>query len=151
MFKLFKKNEFEIISKKIKNINHKIIEKFNINETEKLSKLSQKNRDKRIEEIIKSLSGQNFSKVFAYSFSFEELPMFRYLISFYENNYELSVSGIEDFKGFKCDYLLNENVFRLTLKSDEEVKEDENDFKRLVGNKTFDIVNKIKKSLTRKK
>jgi hypothetical protein len=31
--------------------------------------------------------------------------------------------------GFKCDYFLSENVFRLTLKNSEEIKEDEEDVK----------------------
>jgi hypothetical protein len=146
IFNFFKNSELEDISKKIKSINHKIIEKLNINETTKLSKLNQKDKDKKIEEIIESLSGQNFSKVIAYSFTFDELPMFKYLISFYENNYELCVLGTKDFNGFRCDYLLNENVFRLTLKSSEEIKEDEEDFKNLIGKETFNIVNKITKT-----
>ena len=156
MFNLFKKNEFEIISKRIKSINHKIIEKFNINETEKLSKLSQKNRDKRIEEIMESLSGQNFSKVIGYYFDFEELPMFNYLISFYENNYELSVTGKEDFKGFRCDYLLNENVFRLVLIKQEEHDKEENQLRKILGKvstPTYDVLKKYnpKKKETTKK
>ena len=133
IFNFFKNSELEDISKKIKSINHKIIEKLNINETTKLSKLNQKSRDKRIEEIIESLSGQNFSKVFAYYFTFDELPMFKYLISFYENNYELCVLGVEDFNGFRCDYLLSEKIFRLVLIKQEEHDKEENQLKEILG------------------
>ena len=127
------KNEIKEISKKIKRINHKIITKLNINETTKLSNLNQKNRDKRIEEIIESLSGQNFNKITAYYFSFEELPMFKYLISFYENNYELCILGVEDFNGFRCDYLLSENIFRLVLIKQEEHDKEENQLREILG------------------
>jgi ATP-dependent RNA circularization protein (DNA/RNA ligase family) len=156
IFNFFKNSELKDISKKIKSINHKIIEKLNINETEKLSKFSQKNRDKRIEEIIESLSGQNFSKVTAYYFTFDELPMFKYLISFYENNYELCVLGVEDFNGFRCDYLLSENVFRLVLKKQEEHDKEENQLKEILGKvstPTYDVLknyNPKKKETTKK-
>jgi hypothetical protein len=58
----------------------------------------------------------------------------------------LVVSGEDDFLGFKCDYFLSENVFRLTLKNSEEVKEDEEDFKNLIGEETFNITRKIAKT-----
>jgi hypothetical protein len=161
IFNIFKKNiEIKDIAVKIKSINHKIIEKLNINETTKLSKLNQKSRDKRIEEIIETLSGQNFSKVTAYYFTFDELPMFKYLISFYENNYELCVSGVEDFNGFRCDYLLNENVFRLVLRKQEEHDKEENQLKEILGKvstpnynvlKVYNQVSKKKKLQKRQK
>ena len=50
------------------------------------------------------------------------------------------------FFGFRCDYFLSENVFRLTLKSSEEIKEDEEDFKNLIGKETFNITRKIAKT-----
>jgi hypothetical protein len=59
--------------------------------------------------------------------------MFRYLISFYENNYELCLLGTEDFKGFRCDYLLNENVFRLVLIKQEEHDKEENQLREILG------------------
>jgi len=151
IFNFFKNSELETISIKIKSINHKIIEKLNINETEKLSKLSQKNKDKRVEEIIESLSGQNFSKVIAYYFTFDELPMFKYLISLYENNYELSVSGTEDFKGFRCDYLLNENVFRLVLIKQEEHDKEENQLREILGKVSTPTYNVLKNYNSKKK
>jgi len=158
IFNFFKNSELKDISKKIKSINHKIIEKLNINETIKLSKLNQKNRDKRIEEIIESLSGQNFSKVVAYYFTFDELPMFKYLISFYENNYELCILGVEDFNGFRCDYLLSEKIFRLVLIKQEEHDRRENQSREILRKvstwdfnvlKTYDHFSK-KKETTKK-
>ena len=146
MFNLFKKNEFEIISQKIKYKNHKIIETLNKSEFIKFSKLSKKKQKDYLRKMIDNLSGSNFAKVFAYSFDFKEIPMFSYNLHISENNYQLVIYGKEEFNGFKCDYLSNENVFRLTLKNNDEVKEDEDDLKRLVGNDTFDIVNKISKT-----
>ena len=149
IFNFFKNSELEDISKKIKSINHKIIEKLNINETTKLSKLNQKDKDKRIEEIIESLSGQNFSKIFAYYFDFKELPMFNYNLTFYENNYELSISGNEDFFGFRCDYLLNENVFRLILRKKEEIDKEENELRKILGKVStpiYDVLKNYKKT-----
>jgi hypothetical protein len=72
--------------------------------------------------------------------------MFNYILSINGNNYNLGISGKDEYFGFRCDYLLSENVFLLTLKTNDEVKEDEDDFKRLIGNDTFDIVNKITKT-----
>jgi hypothetical protein len=54
--------------------------------------------------------------------------------------------GKDDFFGFQCDYFLSENVFRLTLKSNEEIRENEDDFKNLIGKETVNIVNKITKT-----
>jgi len=146
MFNLFKKNEFEIISQKIKYKNHKIIETLNKSEFKKFSKLSKKKQKDYLRKMIDNLSGSNFAEVFAYSFDFKEIPMFSYNLHISENNYQLVIYGKDEFNGFQCDYLLNENVFRLTLKSSDKVKEDEDDLKRLVGNDTFDIVNKISKT-----
>ena len=64
--------------------------------------------------------------------------MFWYNLHLSEDNYNLFIIGKDEYFGFKCDYLLNENVFRLTLKTQEEIEEDENDYKRLVGNKAFE-------------
>ena len=143
MFNLFKKSEYEEISQKIKYKNHKITEILNKAEFNKLSKLSKKKQKDYLREMIDNLSGSNFAEVFAYSFDFKEIPMFFYNLHISENNYQLVIYGKDEFNGFQCDYLLNENVFRLTLKNNDEVKEDEDDLKRLVGNDTFDIVNKI--------
>jgi len=146
MFNLFKKSEFEIISQKIKYKNYKITETLNKTEFKKFSKLSKKKQKDYLRKMIDNLSGSNFAEVFAYSFDFKEIPMFSYNLHISENNYQLVIHGKDEFNGFQCDYLLNENVFRLTLKNNDEVKEDEEDFKRLIGNDAFDIVNKISKT-----
>ena len=146
MFNLFKKSEYEEISQKIKYKNHKITEILNKAEFKKFSKLSKKKQKDYLRKMIDNLSGSNFAEVFAYSFDFKEIPMFSYNLHISENNYQLVIYGKDEFNGFQCDYLSNENVFRLTLKNNDEVKEDEEDFKKLIGNDTFDIVNKISKT-----
>jgi len=146
MFNLFKKNEFEILSQKIKNKNHNIIETLNKNEFKKFFKLNEKEQKEKLRKIIEELSGLDFSLVFAYSFHFEDLPMFTYNLHIKENDYLLVVYGRNDFFGFQCDYFLSENVFRLTLKSNEEIQENEDVFKNLIGKETFDVVNKITKT-----
>jgi hypothetical protein len=146
MFNLFKKNEFEILSRKIKNKNHNIIETLNKNEFKKFFKLNEKEQKEKLRKIIEELSGLDFSLVFAYSFHFEDLPMFTYNLHIKENDYLLVVYGRNDFFGFQCDYFLSENVFRLTLKSNEEIQENEDVFKNLIGKETFNIVNKITKT-----
>ena len=147
MFNLFKKNEFEIISQIIKIKNHKIIEALNKNEFKNFFKLKEKEQKEKLRKIIEELSGLDFSLVlFAYSFHFKDLPMFTYNLHIKKNDYLLVVSGEDDFLGFKCDYFLSENVFRLTLKNSEEVREDEEDFKNLIGKETFNITRKITKT-----
>jgi len=146
MFNLFKKNEFEILSQKIKNKNHNIIETLNKNEFKKFFKLNEKEQKEKLRKIIEELSGLDFSLVFAYSFHFEDLPMFTYNLHIKENDYLLVVYGRNDFFGFQCDYFLSENVFRLNLKSNEETQENEDVFKNLIGKETFNIVNKITKT-----
>tara|TARA_B100001063_G_scaffold178359_1_gene167293 strand:- start:110 stop:661 length:552 start_codon:yes stop_codon:yes gene_type:complete len=146
MFNLFKKSEYETISQKIKYKNHKITEILNKAEFNKLSKLSKKKQKDYLREMIDNLSGSNFAEVFAYSFDFKEIPMFSYNLHISENSYQLVIYGKDEFNGFRCDYLSNENVYLLTLKTNDEVKEDEDDFKRLIGNDTFDITNKITKT-----
>ena len=143
MFNLFKKNEFEIISQKIKNKNHKIIETLNKNEFKEFFKLNEKEQKEKLRKIIEELSGLDFALVFAYSFHFKDLPMFNYNLHIKKNDYLLVVSGEDDFFGFKCDYFLSENVFRLTLKNSEEIKEDEEDFKNLIGKETLNLTRKI--------
>lgn len=146
MFNLFKKSEYETISQNIKYKNHKIIERLNKSEFKKFSKLSEKKQKDFLRDLVESLSGLDFARVIGYSFHFKDLPMFSYQLHISENDYQLVIYGKDEFSGFECDYLLSENVFRLTLKNSDEVKEDEDDFKRLVGNDTFDIVNKISKT-----
>ena len=146
MSNLFKKSELEIISQKIKIKNHKIIEALNKNEFKNFFKLKEKEQKEKLRKIIEELSGLDFSLVFAYSFHFKDLPMFTYNLHIKKNDYLLVVSGEDDFFGFKCDYFLSENVFRLTLKNSEEIKEDEEDFKNLIGKDTFNITRKIKKT-----
>jgi alanine-alpha-ketoisovalerate/valine-pyruvate aminotransferase len=146
MFNLFKKSEFEIISQKIKYKNHKIIEALNKTEFKEFLKLSEKEQKEKLRKIIQELSGLNFSLVFSYSFHFKDLPMFTYNLHIKKNDYLLVVYGKDDFFGFKCDYFLSENVFRLTLKSNDEIKEDEEDFKNLIGEKTYNITREITKT-----
>jgi hypothetical protein len=146
MFNLFKKSEFEIISQKIKNKNHKIIETLNKNEFKEFFKLNEKEQKEKLRKIIEELSGLDFALVFAYSFHFKDLPMFSYNLHIKKNDYLLVVLGRDDFFGFQCDYFLSENVFRLTLKSNDEIKEDEEDFKNLIGKETFNITRKITKT-----
>ena len=146
MFNLFKKNEFEIISQKIKIKNHKIIEVLNKTEFKEFLKLSEKEQKEKLRKIIEELSGLDFTLVFAYSFHFKDLPMFTYNLHIKKNDYLLVVLGRDDFFGFQCDYFLSENVFRLTLKNNNEIKEDEEDFKNLIGKDTFNITRKIKKT-----
>jgi len=146
MFNLFKKSEFEIISQKIKNKNHKIIEALNKNEVEESFKLSEKEQKEKLRKIIEELSGLDFALVFAYSFHFKDLPMFTYNLHIKKNDYLLVVLGRDDFFGFQCDYFLSENVFRLTLKTNEEIQENEDVIKNLIGKETFNIVNKVSKT-----
>ena len=146
MLNLFKKNEFETISQKIKYKNHKIIEALNKSEFIKFSKLSEKEQKEKLRKIIEKLSGLDFAQVFGYSFYFEDLPMFSFQLHIKKNDYLLVVYGNKEFYGFHCDYFLSENVFRLTLKSNDEIKEDEEDFKNLIGNEIFNITNKISKT-----
>ena len=72
--------------------------------------------------------------------------MFTYNLHIKKNDYQLVVLGKDDFFGFKCDYFLSENVFRLTLISNEEIQENEDIFKNLIGKKTFNLANKITKT-----
>lgn len=146
MFNLFKKKEFEALSQKIKSKNNKIIETLNKNEVKNFFKLSEKEQKERLRKIIEELSGLDFSLVFTYSFHFKDLPMFTYNLHIKKNDYLLVVYGKDDFFGFQCDYFLSENVFRLTLKSDDEVKEDEEHFKNLIGEKTYNITREITKA-----
>jgi alanine-alpha-ketoisovalerate/valine-pyruvate aminotransferase len=145
MFNLFKKSEFEIISQKIKNKNHKIIETLNKNEFKEFFKLNEKEQKEKLRKIIEELSGLDFVLVFAYSFHFKDLPMFTYNLHIKKNDYLLVVYGKDDFFGFQCDYFFSENVFRLTLRSNEEIKENEDVFKRLIGEETFNTYVEIAK------
>jgi hypothetical protein len=108
MFNLFKKNEFEIISQKIKNKNHKIIETLNNNEFKKFFKLNEKEQKEKLRKIIEELSGLDFSKVFAYNFHFEDLPMFTYNLHIKKNDYLLVVSGEDAFFGLELNKCVDE-------------------------------------------
>ena len=144
MFNLFKKSEFEIISQKIKYKNHKITEALDKTKFKNFSKLNQKKQKDYLRKLIESLSGSDFAQsLLAYSFNFDEIPMFSFLLNVNENDYGLSIYGKDDFLGFQCDYLLSDNVFRLTLKDEKEAQEDKDDFKKLIGKETFDITSKI--------
>jgi hypothetical protein len=145
IFNLFKKNEFVIISQKIKYKNYKIIETLNKNEFKKFFKLNKKEQKEKLRKIIEELSGLDFAHVFAYSFHFKDIPMFTYNLHVKENDYLLVVCGTDDFFGFQCDYFFSENVFRLTLPSNVEIQENEDVFKRLIGEETFNTYEEIAK------
>ena len=90
MFKLFKKNEFEVLSQKIKNKNHKIIETLNKNEFKKFFKLNEKEQKEKLRRIIEKLSGLDFVRAFvSYSFHFKDIPMFTYNLYIKENDYQI--------------------------------------------------------------
>jgi hypothetical protein len=77
---IFKESEYDVLSKKIISMNYKIIEKLNINEMEKISKLSEQNRENKIkdENTFYSLLESKFDDVYHYSGSFfkrQSLPI----------------------------------------------------------------------------
>ena len=146
MFSFFKKSEYEEISQKIKYKNHKITEKLNKAELNKFSKLSSKKQKEYLREVIEGMGGLNFSQVLGYAFDFKDLPMFNYILSINGNNYNLGISGKDEYFGFRCDYLLSENVFLLTLKKQEEIDKDENDLKKILGDVNTDLLKGYKKT-----
>lgn len=146
MFNLFKKSEYETISQKIKYKNHKITEILNKAEFNKLSKLNSKKQKEYLKEVIEGMGGLNFSQVLGYAFDFKDLPMFNYILSINGNNYNLGISGKDEYFGFRCDYLLSENVFLLTLKKQEEIDKDENDLKKILGDVSTDLLKSYKKT-----
>jgi hypothetical protein len=133
MFNFFKKSEYEEISQKIKYKNHKITEKLNKAELNKFSKLSSKKQKEYLREVIEGMGGLNFSQVLGYSFDFKELPMFNYILSINGNNYNLGISGKDEYFGFRCDYLLSENVYLLTLISKEENDKENKEIENMLG------------------
>ncbi len=146
MFGLFKKSEYEEISQKIKYKNHKITEKLNKEEFNKFSKLSSKKREEFLSKIIESMSGVDlFDNAHGYTFGFEDLPMFNYLLSTKENNYNLGVSGTKDFFGFRCDYLLSENVFCLSLRTKEENEKEHEGLKNILGQASMQVLSAYEK------
>ncbi len=142
MFGLFKKSEYEVISQKIKFKNHKITEKLNKDEFSKFSKLSSKKQKELLREIIEDVSGIDFfAQVFGYTFGFKDLPMFDFILSVDKNNYNLCVSGKKDFFGFRCDYLLSDNVFVLSLRSKEENYKEHEELKNILGKASIKVLN----------
>ena len=147
MFNFFKKSEYEQISQKIKYKNHKITEKLNKEEFNKLSKLSSNKRKEFYRKIIEDISGVDyFAQVFGYTFSFKDLPMFNYILSVSEDNYNLGVSGTKDFFGFRCDYLLSENVFCLSLRTKEENDKEHEELKNIIGRASMQVLNAYEKN-----
>ena len=145
MFNFFKKSEYEQISQKIKYKNHKITEAWNKTEFNKLSKLNSKKQEASLRKIIESMSGINlFNNPHGYTFGFEDLPMFNYLISINENNYNLGVSGSKDFFGFRCDYLLSENVYLLSLRTKEENEKEHEQLKNILGQASMKVLEAYK-------
>ena len=146
MFNLFKKSEYEEISQKIKYRNHKITEKLNKTELNKFSKLSEKKQEEYLRELIEGMGGINFfDNAHGYTFGFEDLSMFNYLLSTHENNYNLGVSGKDEYFGFRCDYLLSENVYLLTLRSKEENNKEHEELKNILGKANMEVLNAYQK------
>ena len=146
MFNLFKKSEYEEISQKIKYKNHKITEKLNKAELNKFSKLSSKKQEEYLRDVIEGMGGIDFfDNAHGYTFGFEDLPMFNYLLSTHENNYNLGVSGKDEYFGFRCDYLLSENVYLLTLRSKEENNKEHEELKNILGKASMEVLNAYQK------
>ena len=146
MFNFFKKSEYDEISQKIKYKNHKITQILTKTQFQKFSKLNLKKQKDYLRELIEGISGKNFAQTLGYTFSFDDLPMFNYILSINENTYNLSVYGQDEYFGFKCDYLLSENVFRLTLKKQEEINEDEDALRKILGDVSTDLLKSYKKT-----
>lgn len=147
MFNFFKKSEYEEISQKIKYKNHKITEALNKTEFNKFLKLSSKKRKEYLREFIEGISGTDyFAEVFGYTFSFKDLPQFNYLLSVSEDNYNLGVSGKKEYFGFRCDYLLSENVFALSLRTKEENDKEHEELKNILGQASQQVLNVYKKN-----
>ena len=142
MFNLFKKSEYEEISQKIKYKNHIITEKLNKEEFKKFSKLSSKKREEFLRKIIENISGIDlFDNAHGYTFGFEDLPMFNFLLSINKNNYNLGVSGKDEYFGFRCDYLLSENVFCLSLRTKDENDKEHEELKKILGKASKQVLN----------
>ena len=147
MFNLFKKSEYEEISQKIKYKNHIITEKLNKAEFKKFSKLSSKKREEFLRKIIGNISGIDlFDNAHGYTFGFEDLPMFNFLLSINKNNYNLGVSGKDEYFGFRCDYLLSENVFCLSLRTKEENEKEHVELKNILGQASKQVLNAYEKN-----
>ena len=146
MFNLFKKSEYEEISQKIKYKNHKITEKLNKTEMNKISKLSSKKQKENLRKIIEDIGGEDFNQVLAYTFGFKELPMFNYILSTNGNNYNLGISGKDEYFGFCCDYLLSENVYLLTLRSEEENNKENKEIENMLGATSKQVLNVYKEN-----
>ena len=145
MFNFFKKNEYEEISQKIKYKNHKITEALNKTEFNKFSKLSSKKQKEFLRKIIEDISGIDyFAQVLGYTFGFEDLPMFNFILSVKENDYNLGVSGKKEYFGFRCDYLLSENVHLLSLRTKEENDKDHEDLKNILGQASMQVLEAYK-------
>ena len=145
MFNFFKKSEYEKISQKIKYTNHKITEKLNKEEMIKIYKLSSKKQKENLRKIIEDIGGEDFNQVLAYTFGFKDLPMFSYILSINGNNYNLTVSGKDEYFGFRCDYLLRENVYLLTLRSKEENDKESDELDKILGETNTQLLNAYKK------
>ncbi len=147
MFNIFRKNEYEIISIKIKNKNYKITEKLNKKEFKKFIKLGSKKQKEYLKKLIEGISGTDyFAQVFGYTFGFEDLPQFNYILSVSEDNYNLSVAGKDEYFGFRCDYLLSENVFCLSLRTKEENEKEHVELKNILGQASKQVLNAYEKN-----
>ena len=146
MFNFFKKSEYEQISQKIKNKNYNITNKLNKKEFKKFLKLSSKKQKEFLRKIIEDISGIDyFAQVFGYTFGFEDLPQFNYVLSVSEDNYNLSIAGKDEYFGFRCDYLLSENVFALSLRTKEENNKEHVELKNILGQASMQVLNAYEK------
>lgn len=146
MFGFFKKGEYEKISQKIKYKNHKITGALDKVEFKKFLKLTPKKREKFLGDIIEDMSGIDlFDNTHGYTFGFEDLPMFNFLLSVNKNNYNLGVSGKDEFFGFRCDYLLSENVFCLSLRTEDENNKEHELLKNILGKTNMEVLNAYEK------
>lgn len=146
MFKFFNNSEYKELSQKIKKINHKIIEKLNKREFNKISKLSSKKHKEHLRKIIEGINGEDFfAQAYGYTFGFADLPMFNYLLSTNKNNYNLSIAGKDEYFGFRCDYLLNENVFCLSLRSKEENAKESKELENILGKVNINLLKTYQK------
>ena len=146
MFNFFKKSEYEEISQKIKNKNYNITNKLNKKEFKKFLKLSSKKQKEFLRKIIEDISGIDyFAQVFGYTFSFKDLPKFNYVLSVSDDNYNLSIAGKDEYFGFRCDYLLSENVFALSLRTKEENNKEHEELKNILGQASMQVLNAYEK------
>ena len=71
--------------------------------------------------------------------------LFNYLLSIHKNNYNLGVSGKDEYFGFRCDYLLSDNVFCLSLRTKDENNKEHEELKNILGKASMQVLNAYEK------